>query len=114
MLECGFEFSGFKIWHFLKLVVRDFLWVLWFLPSFIGCPCLLSVRVGDSSRRSEEIVKYVELRPSVRLVVVVAVVVVVVVAAAAVVVFLAREVLYYFEQSQFMIVHPCPLVFPPL
>ena len=38
MLECGFEsrlgleFSGFSMWHFLKLVVRSFLWVLRFPP----------------------------------------------------------------------------------
>ena len=38
MLECGFEprlgleFSGFSMWHFLKLVVRGFLWVLQFPP----------------------------------------------------------------------------------
>ena len=38
MLECGFEsrsgfeFSGFSMWHFLKLVVRGFLRVLRFPP----------------------------------------------------------------------------------
>ena len=37
-LQCGFqsqlalEFSGFIMWHFLKLVVRGFLRVLWFPP----------------------------------------------------------------------------------
>ena len=41
-LQCGFEsrlgleLSGFSMWHFLKLVVRGFLWVLRFFPSFIG------------------------------------------------------------------------------
>ena len=35
MLECGFEsqlgleFSGFSMWHFLKLFIRGFLQVLW-------------------------------------------------------------------------------------
>ena len=38
MPECGFEsrlgleLSGIRMWHFLKLVVRDFLRVLWFPP----------------------------------------------------------------------------------
>ena len=38
MLECGFEsrwglkFSGFSMWNFFKLVVRDFLRVLRFPP----------------------------------------------------------------------------------
>ena len=38
MLECGLmsrlwlEFSGFSMWHFLMLVVRGFLRVLWFPP----------------------------------------------------------------------------------
>ena len=38
MVECrfesrlGLEFSGFSMWHFLKLVVRDFLRVLQFPP----------------------------------------------------------------------------------
>ena len=30
----GFEFSGFSMYHFLKLVTRGFLWVLQF-PSFL-------------------------------------------------------------------------------
>ena len=28
----GLEFSDFSVWHFLKLVVRGFLWVLRFPP----------------------------------------------------------------------------------
>ena len=42
MLECrfesrlGLEFSGFSMWHFLKLVVRGFLRVLRFPPFFTG------------------------------------------------------------------------------
>ena len=32
--ELGLEFSGFSMWHFLKLVVRGFLWVLQF-PSLL-------------------------------------------------------------------------------
>ena len=28
--QLGLEFSGFSMWHFLKLIVRDFLWVLQF------------------------------------------------------------------------------------
>ena len=28
----GHEFSGFSMWHFLKLIARGFLWVLWFPP----------------------------------------------------------------------------------
>ena len=41
MLECGFEsrmgleFSGFSVWHLLKLVVRGFLQVLQFLPHHL-------------------------------------------------------------------------------
>ena len=30
----GLEFSGFSMWHFLKLVIRGFLQVLRFPPSF--------------------------------------------------------------------------------
>ena len=40
VLECrfesqlGLEFSGFSMWHFLKVIVRGFLWLLWF-PSLL-------------------------------------------------------------------------------
>ena len=41
MVECGFESrSGLEfsalVCGFLKLVIGDFLWVLWFPPSFIS------------------------------------------------------------------------------
>ena len=32
----GLGFSGFGMWHFLKLVLGGFLWVLWFAPFLHG------------------------------------------------------------------------------
>ena len=34
-VSVGAWISGFSMWHFLKLVVRGFLWMLWFPPLLL-------------------------------------------------------------------------------
>ena len=34
--ESGLEFSGFRMWHFLPLIVQDFVGARWFPPILVS------------------------------------------------------------------------------